>query len=360
MSPTWAHRVRPRILPTVPRWRKLALFVLAPVAVLLGTGAWFLRVEDIPDELPPVQGDPSSIVIPPVSSEPPLALAELAGKTAFFVVVGPQSGESKEGTALNHALNRWVLPPEVVGFIVVDAEGFGVFKDKAAKYFDVFKGETRFPLYADFEGVFTRTFALPKGHHGFVVLGPDGSVLERRSGGIEGAELENLRELLSASEPPPGPPAPSFAVGSLDNASCGRGTPCALLFLGRKVARTEVPRLEDGFEGEEDEGFRLLRDPSIRLVITALRAKPAKAKAVLVGVTDDIELPAWWERVDADADGRAAFGLGPDDAAAVIIDAQGRLALRRVGSFPLFERDLVGDLLGVEFDDKSPIERPSK
>ncbi len=65
-------------------------------------------------------------------------------------------------------------------------------------------------------------------------------------------------------------------------------------------------------------------------------------------------------REDDDADGRAAFGLGPTDAAAVILDAEGRVAMKRVGAFPLFERDRVADVLGVEFDDKSPIERPSK
>ncbi len=342
----------------MPLWRKLALAVLAPVGVLFGAGAWYLRVEDIPDALPPISGDPASIVIPGVADEPPLALAELRGKTAFFVVVGPQSGESKEGRVLNHALNRWILPATSVGFIVADAEGFGAFQDKAAKYLRVFGTEVRYPLYADFEGVFMRTFGLPKGHHGFVVIGPDGSVIERRSGGVEGADLERVRELLGGSEPPPGPPAPTFAVGGLDNASCGGGTPCALLFLGRNVARAEVPRLEGGFSGDEDEGLRLMRDPSIRLVITALRAKPGKAKAVLVGATDDIEFPSWWERVDEDADARAAFGLASTDAAAVILDAEGRVAIRRVGSFPLFERDQVGDVLGVEFDDKRTIERP--
>ena len=88
------------------RRRPIAIALVAVVLLLVGGGAWLFRVEDIPDVLPPVQGDPAAITIPPLHSEPPLQLGSLAGKTAFFVVVGAQTGESDEGEALNRALNR--------------------------------------------------------------------------------------------------------------------------------------------------------------------------------------------------------------------------------------------------------------
>ncbi|HWB76588.1 MAG TPA: hypothetical protein VG755_16595, partial [Nannocystaceae bacterium] len=246
------------------RLKKIAIVVVGALAILLGVGAWLLRVEDIPDELPPIQGDPAAIAIPPAGGEPPLELAKLGGKTAFFVVVGPQTGESKEGEALNRALNRWEFPKETVGYIIGDAEGFGMFQDRIAKIMKHFASEMRYPLYVDFEGSFTNTFALPKGHHGFVVMGPDGTVLDRRSGGAEGEDLTAIRELLGAREPEVGPPAPEFAVGDLDRASCSSGTPCALVFLGHDVAREDVPGVPDGFDGEDEERFAKMRDPSIR------------------------------------------------------------------------------------------------
>ena len=43
-----------------------------------------------------------------------------------------------------------------------------------------FEKESRFPIYVDFEGAMMKTFKLVKGHHGFVVLGPEGEVLQRQ------------------------------------------------------------------------------------------------------------------------------------------------------------------------------------
>jgi hypothetical protein len=321
------------------------------VAVVLGVGAWYLRVDDIPDELPPVVGDPATIDIPAAADQAPqLRIADLHGKTAFFIVFSPSMDDKKEGQKLNRALNRWILPANVEGHIVADAEGFGLFQEKVKTFIGAFAGEMRFPLHVDYEGIFRTTFALTKGHHNFVVLGPDGAILERRSGGAEGADLERIREMLGGQEPPVGPPMPEFEVGGLSSTSCGGGTPCAIIFLAKDVAKTDVPGAEGGFDGEDEEAMQRMKDPSIRMVSTAMKAKLGKAKGVLVGRTPGIELPTWLQ-VDEDADGRAAFGLGPNDPAFIVIDDQGRVDLLARESVPVYKWGRAADVLGVELDE---------
>lgn len=318
--------------------------------LLVGVGAWFFRVDEIPAQLEPVVGDPTAVVIPAAGDEPPLRIADLAGKTAFFIVFSPQMSDKKEGQALNRALNRWIFPPTTVGHIVGDAEGLGVFKGKVVEMLGRMKGELRFPINVDYEGVFTTTFALPKGHHGFVVVGPDGAVLERKSGGAEGAELDRIREMLGATEPPPGPAMPEFSIGDLDAKSCGHGTPCAIIFLGKPVARTDVPGIDDGFDGDDEEAANRLQDASIRMVSTAFKAKLTKAKGAIVGHVSGMEFPTW-SVVEESAEGRAAFGVGADEAVFVLIDAEGRMPMVVRGVLPLYQWGRVADTLGVEIDD---------
>lgn len=337
------------------RIRKLLLVVAGLVVVVLGVGAWLLRVEDIPDELPPVQGDPLAIELAPVADEGWLRLRELGGTTSFFVIMGPQSGDSKEGQPLNRALNRWVYPPTTRGYWIGDAEGFAMFRSKVSEAMTQFAGELRFPLHVDFEGTFIKTFGLSKGHHGFVVLGPDGTVLERRSGGAEGADLERIREMLGAREPDPVGTPPAFSIGGLADSDCGRGTACVVAFLGHAVARNQVPGIEDGFEGEDEQASANMRDPAIRNVSSAMRAKLEHARGVLVGATVDLEFPTWL-RVDASPEGRKAFGVAEDESAEFVIDAQGRLAVAERGLVPLYRWGRIADLLGVEIDNKK-IER---
>lgn len=318
------------------------------LALLAAGVAWLLRVEDIPDELPAVQGDPLALTIPPVGAQPPLELARLAGKTAFFVVISPQN--FREGRELNHALHRWTFPPHTVGYVVGDVEGMGAFGSQIAEAMERLGDEMRYPVYADFEGVFARTFGLAKGHHGFVVLGPDGTVLERRSGSAEADELERIRVLLGAEEPAPGPAAPQFSVLDLDRDSCSQGTPCALVFLAREVARTDVPKIPGGYDGDDEGRRERMHDPSIRLVATVMAAKLDRARGVLVGRVKDLELPRGWQQVDDDAALRSSFGVGAQDAAIVVIDEAGRIAIDERGLVPLYKRDRVADVIGVDFE----------
>jgi predicted transcriptional regulator len=332
------------------RLLKLTLGALALVVVLGALAAWRLfRVEDIPDQLDPVEDDPAEIVIEGVGDQPPLRLADLQGRHAFFVIIGPQSAKSKEGQVVNRALNRWTYPDTTVGYIIGDAEGFGLFRDKVAGAMEHFGQEVRFPLYVDFEGVFMQTFKLPKGHHGVVVIGPEGEVLLRHSGGVEGEDLEELRTVLGASEPPPGPEAPAFSVGPLDQARCAQRT-CALAFLGESVARSDIPGIEGGFEGEEEETFEKTRNPSIRIAMTLLSTRLEEVEGVVIGRTSDLEFETW-ATVDEAEEARAAFELAPDEAALIVIE-QGRISFFDRGRIPLYRWSTAADLLGIELEDR--------
>ena len=150
--------------------------VLGFIAVLvLGVGAWayrVLRVEAIPETLDPMRADssPEDIRIPGRAGQDDLVLADLHGNTVFLVLEGKQSGESGEGRNLHRALNRWVYPEHVEGFVIGDALGFGLFKSKIDEVMKHFADEVRFPFYVDYKGAISQTFSLPKGHSGFVVL----------------------------------------------------------------------------------------------------------------------------------------------------------------------------------------------
>ena len=128
---------------------------------------------------------------------------------------------------------RWTYPDNVAGFAIGDAEGFGLLASKIEEFVGPMRPELRLPLYIDFEGAATKTFKLPKGHVGVVVLDPTGAVVYRHSGKMEPAEIEKLRGLLGASLPTP-TPAPAFKVGELDNAACAGRTPSS------SAARTKV------------------------------------------------------------------------------------------------------------------------
>jgi hypothetical protein len=332
---------------------KLSLWAVGLLVVGLTLTAWRLfRVEAIPEELDPIETDPMEIVIDGLGDQPSLRFAELRGHKSFFVSIGAQSAKSKEGEAINRALNRWIYPEGTAGYIIGDAEGFGLFRDKISGVMEHFSREVRFPLYVDFEGVFMQTFKLPKGHHGLVVLDPTGEVLLRHSGGIEGEDdIEAVRVLLGASEPPPGPEAPSFSVGPLDDERCAERT-CAIAFLGEAVARTDIPGIDGGFQGEDEAAFAQMRNPSVRIMRTLLPTQLEEAEGVVVGRTSDLELESW-ARVDEATEAREAFEVAEDEAALIII-SEGRVAFFDRGVIPLYRWSAAADLLGIDIDDRRP------
>ncbi len=330
------------------------LKVLAIVLGLLGVGLggalwWLLRADEIPAELEAAE-DPASLVIPGIGEQPTLDAALMQNKTTFFVFVGIQSWSSDEGKSLNRALNRWMLPDGVQGFIIFDAEGLGFLAEESEEYMTRFGDETRYSMYGDFGGAFRQVFKMPRGHHGFVVVGSDGAVKLRKSGGAAGdAELEEIRELLGADEPPPGPPAPRFHVASLSDTACA-AKPCALMFLGEPVARGDIPGVDDGFEGEDEEKWAQMQRPSIRNVGSALKLKLAGAgMGVVIGTLSDLELPPGWETASDDAELRQAFGVEPG-ASAFLVLRDGKVAFRGDDVIPFYEMGRVSDLVGVEFE----------
>ena len=331
---------------------KIGLVALALLVVFGAVTAWRLfRVEGIPEVLEPIEADPTEIVIEGLGDQPTLRLAELKGHHAFFVLVGAHSAKSKEGEEINRALNRWIYPEGTTGYIIGDAEGFGLLRDKITKIMGNFAEEVRFPLYVDFEGVFMQTFKLPKGHHALVVLGPDGEPLFRHSGGVEGAGIDEVRELLGAQEPPPGPEPPAFSLGPLDHERCAQRT-CAIAFLGEPVEQADVPGIEGGFAGDDDEGFERMRNPSVRIVRTLLPTRLEEADGVIVGRISGLELETWTS-IAEDESARAAFEVAPDEAALVII-SEGRIAFFDRGLIPLYRWSAAADLLGIELDDRRP------
>lgn len=335
----------------MPRPRKQLLYVFGGIllAILLVAGAWgwqVMRVEDLPDELAVMERSPDELVFSSVGHGADLRLADLRGQTSVLVFEGIQSMRSEQGKEVNRALNRWQLPPGTHGYIVGDGEGMQMFEDRAHQFVGFFAEELRFPLYVDWDGEMVDVFKLVKGHHGLVVLGPAGEVVLRHSGGMQGAALDELRTRLGATEPPPPPPAPAFTVGGLDNAAC-RVEPCLFVFLGKPVARGDIPWIEDGFEGTRTDCFERMRRPEIRLAASAMRVPITKSHGVLVGSTDDLRLQGW-QVVPDDQAAREAFGLAPDDSALVVVDTEGRLAFRETGFIPMYRWTLAIDTTGEQ------------
>ncbi len=330
-------------------WLKIFAAVSTTVVLVVGGLLWWLlRVEDIPDELEQ-PGDPSTIDIPGVGAQPPLRVAELAGSTVFFVHIGIQNWESEEGRALNRALNRWEFPDTTTGYIIFDAQGLGFLKDGATKYMDAFGNETRFPIYGDFEGQFREVFKLPQGHHGFVVLAPDGTIDLRHSGGFSTPqELADVAKRLGAREPEPGPEPPDFAVAGLNPQVCAR-TPCALIFLDRPIATRDVPGVDDGFEGEDEERWKQEKIPAVRMVSAAVNLRLGEAaKGVIVGDVTGFEFDGWTVVPEA-SELRTAFEIEPETSTMLVI-AGGTVALRQSGTIPMYRFGAVSDALGVEFE----------
>jgi hypothetical protein len=338
--------------------RKLKILAISLGVVVLGLGAaaWSMwpTVEAIPEVLDAI--DPE-VAVADLELEaqgplPAVRLGDLRGKTVLLMIEGKESMTGGEGKQLRRALHRWVLPDSVVGFSVGDAPaGAKVMKGKIEREFlGPMRSELKLPIYVDFGGSFTDAFSLPKGHLGLVILDPAGEVVYRKAGDLSPAELEEVAALLGAEEPPPGPEAPSFAVGPLSNETCADKA-CVLVFLDAKVVRSDIPGLEDGgFEGEMKESFEQIRKPSIRLARILAADWSAEDRGELGGVVVG-EGEGWevegWEFVSDAPEARAAFGIG-DEAGMVIVDEQGRVAFAEAGVIPFWKLSLAADLLGIE------------
>lgn len=333
----------------------LALVVLAGIGVG-GAFWWSTRTEEIPDVLEEVEESPAVVEIPGMDGQPALKLEALQSKTAVIVVMGTWSAKSPEGEATNRALSRWVYPDSTVGYVVADAGGLGVLADRIQATMESYATEIRFPLYVDFDGVFVDTFKLPKGHHGLVVLGPDGSILQRHSGGLEGEALDALREQLGATEPELGASMPELSAGGLDTAAC-KDTVCAFVYSGpTAVVRADIPGMKPGgFEGDDDVRLEQMRKPPVRNVTLARKMKLASTRGVFIGnIADDITSEGW-ERVNLSDGANALEALGFGDEPGLVVFDHGKEAVRATGVIPLHQWGRVADLLEFQgFNDRRP------
>lgn len=323
----------------------LALLVLAACA---GGFLWWklrARVEPIPATLAPVEQDPARLRLPGLAQQPALEVEALRGSIVYFVLESRESMATGEGRELSRALNRWQVGDDVKGFFIGEVEGLGFLKWKIDQFAEVMQRESRLPLYMDYEGAILRGFKLPKGHTAVVVLGRQGELLFRHSGKLAPADLERLRVVLTAREPPPPPPAPDFSAGPLSKATCA-GKGCVLIFLSRAVNVKAVPGVEGGAQRDDRAGWA---DPDARLVaMMSDQPLPAgKSLGVFVGALDGVKLAAGWTALPDDAALRAALELAPGETAIVVIDREGRLALRERGLVAFWKLDPLRELLGL-------------
>ncbi|RMH00085.1 MAG: hypothetical protein D6705_01265 [Deltaproteobacteria bacterium] len=339
------------------RARTLLRYGLAAAVLLAGTLGFaayrVLRVEDVPDELPDVPAPDASPppVLAGMGDLPPLDLGHPTARRTFVVVENQASMRSREGKRLHRALERWVLPEDVAGYIVGDAAGFGFLRDKIASMMGAWQKEMRFPVYLDFEGAVVERFGLPKGHSAIVVLDERGEVLFRHAGAADDEVVEKVRGLLGASEPPPGPPAPSFQLGELSADAC-KGRHCIVAFVGVPLARNQIPFVEGGadLEAMGKDAMTYMQRPEIRLATTLVRLPlPEGTGAAIVGTLDglDEELEGW-HVVPSAPEVAAAFGVEPGTTALFVIDPEGRIAIAEKGAFPAYRMGRLEDVLGVE------------
>lgn len=346
--------------PAVARSKRKILTIVAIITgvlvVGLGAVAWAMwpEVEELPETLPDIEPEVSvaDLSLDAQGPLPTLRLGDLQGKTAFLLIEGRESMTGGEGRQLHRALNRWILPEDVVGFTIGDAPAAMILmRDKIEREFlGPMREEFKLPVYVDYGGKFTEALAMPKGHLGVVILDPSGEIVLRHAGDADEDEIAEIAALLGAQEPPAPAPAPAFEVGELDNQSCV-GRACVLVFLDAKVARSEIPFLEEGgFEGEASESFAQMQKPSVRLAGILARDWEADDRAriggVVVGEGEGWELDEWAFVPEA-PEARELFGIG-DAAGLVVIDDQGRLAFVETGLIPIWKLSLAADVLGIE------------
>lgn len=336
---------------------RVGLAALGAVLLAGAVGAWrVLRVEDIPEELPPIAAQlrPEDLVIPGSAGRKDLVLRELRGKTVALVVEGQASMRSREGRALNRALGRWVLPDSTLGVMIGDAAGFALFKGKIDEMLQWFEPELRFPIWVDYTGAVFDTFSLPRGHAALVVLTPDGEIALRHSGPADDAMVEQVRGLLGASEPPPGPPAPEFRLGTIDHTACRRQG-CVIGLFGAPASTAALPGAESGGEEGERKGREAMSRPELRLLAALQRLPlPEGMLGVLAGDIEGFrDEEGRWQRVAEATEARAAFEIPAGETALVVVDREGRVALRESGRFPMYRMGRLAEVLGVELREEA-------
>ena len=337
---------------------KVLKILAAAVGVLVLGGAavaWAMwpEVDEVPEELAEVSAEVSiaDLALEAQGKLPAVRIGDLRGKTVFLMIEGRESMTGGEGKLLHRAIHRWQLPDDVVGFSVGDAPaGAVLMREKIENEFlGPMQAEMKLPIYMDYGGSFTSALSLPKGHLGFAIIDAEGELAYRYAGDPGEAELAEIKALLRAEEPAPGPPAPAFTLEGVAEDHCA-GRRCALVFLDAKVARSEIPGIEGGFEGDMKESFAQIAKPSVRLARAIASdwdsADRDEVAGAIIGEVEGWEVEGWPVVAEA-ASAREAFEIG-DQAAMVILDEQGRVSFVETGVIPFWKLMLAADLLGIE------------
>ncbi len=341
----------------MPRLGRIGLLLAIVLsASALGLYVW-LRPEPIPEQLPPPSVRAGGLELP---GDPPLRLADLRGTPSVFIVAGPFSAESTEGQRIDRALGRWVLPDSTQAFVIGDLVGLGLLRGKVDELLARLAPEMRFRMVPDYEGAFADAFGLPHGHHGLVVLNPQGEPIFRKSGDLSVQDVETVRHLLGANEPAVGPPLRSLP-SALTKDACD-AMPCAFVLAARAVKRTEIPGIEGGFEGEREARFAQMRDPDIRLLRTLWNARTPDVAPTFVGMIGTVDASlqtepgyANWQTISPsdEATLRAALSISAETSALVIVH-KGHVVMHETGVIPLYKWGRVADLLAIEINDRNP------
>jgi len=327
------------------------LFIILGLVGLALCGAGFLwwklraRVEPIPAVLAALDEDPAKIRLPGLGDRPELVVGALRGSIAYFVIESRESMAAGEGREMTLALDRWRHGEGVKGFFIGDAEGLGFLKWKLDELAGSMQREARLPVYMDYEGAILRGFKLPKGHTAVVVLGERGDVVFRKSGKLTAAELGVLRGVLRAREPEPPPPAPAFSIGAVSTKSCA-GQGCALVFLSRPVDVKNVPGVKGGKARNDRDAWE---DADARLVamLSDQELPAGKSLGVFIGALQGVALGTGWSVAADDPALREAFAIGPTETALVVIDREGRIALRERGRIAFWQLGSLRELLAL-------------
>ena len=124
-----------------------------------------------------------------------------------------------------------------------------------------------------------------------------------------------------------------------------------MLFLDRPVARTDIPGIEGGFEGEDEAVWKQFEIPAFRMVSSSLKLNlSGKAKGVVVGEVDDFEFPGWSTVPPADGVAAATALGAPTGETTLMILKGGTVVFSASGFMPMYRLGEVSDLLEVEYD----------
>ena len=271
----------------------------------------------------------------------------------MFLVEGRESMEKQQAKALKLALDRWRYPESLQAYVIADGRPFrfipGV-KKMAGEFMEAMRPELRLPMYADFSGDALNPLGVASGAFELVILNADGTVRHRHRGDATSEEIQAIREMLDATEPPSAQPAPTFELEGFSSSSCSdKG--CMLVFLGEKVSRSDIPGLEEGgFEGSREEAFAQLAKPHVRLmtqVATRWDLEKTPVDGVVIGDAPS-DLLKDWPHVDAAPDTRQLLGLKSDSTALVMIAKDGTLAFQAEMDFPFWKLAQAREALELE------------